>query len=604
MDVNRINSNVKLINFDYFVERGTILNEMARQTLTFYEYPKINEAYGRLRKYISSSIGEKKSSTIDQISYRYMYDVIADISDVDNSIDLPKQTDQLKNFVRLKLKELMTENPDIESELISDIDNNQRFDKFYAWYLQNPGNRSRGASDFMKEISSYTIEEFNDLRKVIEPVRKFIKQIESSRKRMKNAGEFTMGMSDFKPEYEDDFDEELSSPNLVYANECLNIISQLKQIRLNIFPDEGKRMPTSKDVSKSLFADQIYGNRLPEKYKNPQNEADYLISKVKVNVFDYFETMFERYIEEGVGQNSEGMDTLIDEVSKSKLLKQLIEYVKHTAETTLASKIEPESDSYPNFNDQVVNGVFAELENTNTENENIKNLQAFYSSNYPDMDIDQLKDTFKNWTLADKKRSDGIRKQIMDSMESELNAALFKSMGGDSKETIAALDKYDLEKQFLATQSKIKYLKAIGQPTNYLETSLEKIKNKLGKGSDVDNTSKTVVKKARNPYNNKLSELKSKIGEAQDEMKTAIEGEDKQQMQNKINALLQQYVTVNNLVQKWDAENKKSEDEEGTGAYMTEQFKRDNKFSKFSNAKIINEGYKSLPSQQNILMLE
>ena len=63
---------MELINFDYFVKRGTVLTEMARPVSTF-KSPELNAAYGKLRDVCGKESGERRSSSIDNIVLPYLF---------------------------------------------------------------------------------------------------------------------------------------------------------------------------------------------------------------------------------------------------------------------------------------------------------------------------------------------------------------------------------------------------------------------------------------------------------------------------------------------------------------------------------------------------
>jgi len=67
---------MELINFDYFVKRGTVLTEMARPSTKLGRDPRIQEAVPILRKHLRLNHGYAQPSSAELASYRYLFNLL------------------------------------------------------------------------------------------------------------------------------------------------------------------------------------------------------------------------------------------------------------------------------------------------------------------------------------------------------------------------------------------------------------------------------------------------------------------------------------------------------------------------------------------------
>jgi hypothetical protein len=294
-------------NFDYFVSRGTILNEMARPAKGLgIKSPTLVGVYGRLRTEIKSRDPTLLPTPIQLKAFLYLYklsDEVGAFDEVQQELYMSSKTGRMlivPLIVTLINQSLDNGTFDEQkqqkvAELAQDP---EKLDNFLVVKDTNKGNRSLGGDKAFERVTEVPKKEYVKTAVGIAPLLAELNRLQGIRKHQKRPPQ---GVS-AQPQQE----SEPSNPNLQIAKDILDILGAVSSARSKLRANEDLY-----DVEpKSVWA-----------AKTPQNDLNSIIKRIPDKVFDAtietLSNLIEAKIDAGTGQSAEGFLKLVDRLKQS-----------------------------------------------------------------------------------------------------------------------------------------------------------------------------------------------------------------------------------------------------------------------------------------------
>lgn len=338
------------LSFDYFVERGTILTEMARPPSTFSD-SEVNSAYGQLRRYFSNKYGVKAPDSINVYVFHYIYDVLYDLlpEDVIDEVVGPKLTHNggdIKLVVTELVKIALNTGAITTTQLAQALKDYDSFDKLVPVIKANAGNRARGRNRSIQDVTGATYDEFLKLTTQTEDLRKKMNAIMRGRA----VSRTTLGDKSRYNQIATVGESDNVSPNVQNAMNLSDILGKISKIRSQM-RDNGE---LDDENPPSLWAS-----------KSPQFQLKQNIKALSDKEFD--ETigglidLIEQKIESGVGQTTPGFVKLINNLKSlpnySKAVISILSHAVDELHTYTPNESTTEESPLAGYDDDVVSKV-------------------------------------------------------------------------------------------------------------------------------------------------------------------------------------------------------------------------------------------------------
>jgi hypothetical protein len=292
---------MRSFDFNYFVKRGEVLNEMARPVSMFSSIsPELNKIYANLLK-SQQAQGVSAAATRQIIIWRFFIDAINDFLDIyhtdegelSTSLEITKKltgkTDH--DSILLALTEILKNNKELLRnqkfmQYISDLDNIDRF-KNYAGFgvSKSTSKRRMGRENELTDVTGHGISEFEQTSSNARDLVLAMNKIMGNRKRKKlsNNGNVTDSVSD---NY---------NPNMDYAHGIIDAIEtiidskneymeevQSGQIEIEELPRDIQVLVNSKSVDADLnYIKGMYETMISDNTGTTPEEFNIFLSKLK-----------------------------------------------------------------------------------------------------------------------------------------------------------------------------------------------------------------------------------------------------------------------------------------------------------------------------------
>jgi len=390
-------------NFDYFVSRGTILNEMARPASGLgIKDPVLVGAYGNLRKAIRANDPTQNMSSVDVKAFRFLYRIIDDLGGFDEAqqeiYDASKTGRMFIVPTIAQLINLSVENGTVDvNKVAAFAQDPDKLENFLNYSEMNKGNRAIGGDKAFERVTNVPKKEYVETAVDIAPLLAELNRLQGIRKHVKKPQQGVSGQPQQEPEP--------SNPNLQIAKDILDILGAVSSARSKLRANEDLY-----DVEpKSVWA-----------AKTPQNDLNSIIKRIPDKVFDAtietLSNLIETKIDAGTGQSAEGFLKLVDRLKQSP-----------STPTALVALF-----------DYIVDRLADE------ESKTIEELEQDFSIEGYDPDIlekvldtPEDKETFKNWVQTKKKwreELDNIAIRRYEDKMSNLASLLKGASGGQPPE--------------------------------------------------------------------------------------------------------------------------------------------------------------------------
>lgn len=342
------------INFDYFVERGVLLTEMARPvSLTGINNPppELLNAYQKLRTYIKSHYGINNSSSIDLFAFRCIYYIIEKyLSRDEQSVweSMPKQSSPVKNLTLQYLNKVMVTKPESVSEVIEGITNPEKIEELRIRMMQTVKhqNRSEGKDKQFSELTGMGRDEFRQLTFQLEP---FIKKMNSLMRAKRTSITRVGDRSKFLQKTE----TENVNPNIQTATDISTILSEMSAFR--------EKLRSSGDLD-SKEETSMWAS------KDPSNQLKLIMKAIPDKIFEAYignlMITMEEKIEGGTGQSITGFLKLVDAIKKQpnspKAINQLFNLIVQRIQSNSVEDIyqsQEDTNQFEGYDSDVINKV-------------------------------------------------------------------------------------------------------------------------------------------------------------------------------------------------------------------------------------------------------
>jgi len=530
------------INFDYFVERGTILTEMARlATLSGVKNPPpaLVKAYAELRTVLGKKYGYDRSSSIDCIVFSFIYQELSnDTSPEHNALwrSAKKNCPQRKNAALSILDDLNSKGYDF-TELISAMHDEDKVNGFVESWQNSDGSRNKGIENVLSKAGSSRKEYMqlaSELKPIIAQMMREMGWRKTSRTRRGEKSKYFKIPSSTPKESDNQESFELKSdPNFANTELVLDAIELLESYNDTV-------SSTIKQIK------QLYQQRLDD--GKPISREKFLSHMVK-NISSI--------------PNANIKSELIDLV---KLFKEL--------ESDIAEIEDPDTEM----------GSIALMIN------NMNMSDSVTSSDLPEnisIDNDILLKYLKDSDILNKfKLLLNLKKELDQDyaskklekikMATEFEPDVTKSSSGNQQTIIFAKEKEIEQKQ------------ASGEDVSKDLIDLSKMKKRL-EYIDSAASSNTPQVKSANQLGGQLKALNRQLELLQNDLSKAVDEEDKAPIQRKIDGLEKLYDKLTGDLM--DAKERESTMSESVLSYMEEQVFRDNKFGS-QKGQFVDRGFK------------
>lgn len=293
---------MRSFDFNYFVKRGDILNEMARPVALFnFVNPEFNQIYANLLK--SQQVqGISEVSTRQIIVWRFLIDAINEFGEIYHneegelatSLEICKELTGASNHGALSqavvtvLKDniKITKSPKF-SQYISDPENIERF-KNYAGFgvSKSSSNRRRGRENELTNITGQGISEFEQTTSNARDLVLTMNKIMGNRKKKKLINSGIESSADISDNY---------NPNIDYAHSIVDAIETLidskneymqevesGQIEIEELPRDVQILINSKSVDADLnYIKDMYETMISDNTGTTPEEFELFLSKLK-----------------------------------------------------------------------------------------------------------------------------------------------------------------------------------------------------------------------------------------------------------------------------------------------------------------------------------
>lgn len=336
----------KKFNFDYCVNRVQILKEMARPVNLFgMGQTELNSAYDSLRKYINSKTMESSGITTEK-ALQYMRQYLEDNVNLteDEIKSMKSRTGGFQaGAIKTILAKVAKDGRLNKQDFISHITDEEEIENFLDVRKTIKGSRAIGRDKEVQELTEISREELSELSAKMVPIAREI----SRRMRIKDNVGVDTNVGDNEPEYDN---------NTLFAEYIVDNINKflMRQRQAEI---EGRL--SENDNERSLFAD-----------RNDSPEIK-IFKAVQPRDVQAIKGMYEKRIQDGIGETPEGFHTFITKMENKGLsplhiqfLKQIFKESEMDYDNFMQDKRDPNAQipDLPGFDGEVVKSVIQDDE--------------------------------------------------------------------------------------------------------------------------------------------------------------------------------------------------------------------------------------------------
>lgn len=297
----------KKINFEYCVKRAEVLTEMARPVNLFGLMEReLNNAYDFLRKHIQERTMESSGITSEKairMIIKYIKDTVQLSNDEIKSIEQTTRGGVQLGKMKMLIDKVVKDRRLDKRGLIEYITNPEKIDHFLDFTIMNQGNRAQGREKEIQKETDLTREELAELTRRMLPYAREIGKLMRQK-----AGLYDPDMGESDTEFND---------KVVYADYIVDAIQKFLIKKNSLKEVEDYSDPRER----SLFAS-----------KKEDNSIYSAVSERDINMFLNY---FQKKVDSGEGETSEGFDEFINKL-KSKGLSEkqsaFVNLIKNTAD--------------------------------------------------------------------------------------------------------------------------------------------------------------------------------------------------------------------------------------------------------------------------------
>lgn len=572
------------MNFDYFVERGTILNEMARPVAIFGNFPQVKDSYVRLYNNIKNS-GDVNPSQTSQIrnrlynyTERFLNQLPEEVMDYYKSIATNSNT-RFANWAKI-MDDLLNKGQIDPSQLITFWDS--IFDSGEGESSEGQTQETSEDSDEDSQMLSYiTSDDTDEVDRLASNLR-----IGVNRRMKELTGDKTYPMSYLQY-------TKLYSYLEPRLRQALNGSRQLRKSK----NPEASSEPSEGD--------------LQNPYEDVQGWIEDAAETLKEGILSYKELYDSGEIE---------LDEIVDESGRVDKLAQILVLWKRenfekslndivTSFANLKNKPSPDKfmEKMTNLSDQMADAgnksasalfmalgrEFKELYETEAPEEYSETDEQPYIG----FDTRILKkvfglgeglELFKAWYEFRKSLQDFNMERLDFRRSNDFLDAKERLRAHIAGETMNKSNESGLTKAIVRQRAVIANMQDAGEDTTKEELRLKKMEDNLGKNTSVE------PKQQKNPWQKRIDDTQIKIAHAQEALQSADPAYAKQLTQSigRLNAELEMYYQK---ASEWKPV------QESVSFYMVEQVQRDNKFGK-SPTQFKDRGFKKFQNYNQWLV--
>lgn len=305
-------------NFDYFVKRGTVLNEMARPVKGLgLKSPILIGVYAKLRTEIRQRNPTLNPNSILLKSMLYLYklaDETEAFDDVQDEIytSSRKDANTIPPLIVTLINQSLEKGTLDEQKVAELAQNPDNLDDFLAYLETNQGNRAAGAVKRFEKVTGGSKQEHVDTAVEIAPLLAKLNRLQGTRKAFKK----TPG--DSQPTI-----EEPPNPNLQIASDIVNILGAISTAKSKLRSNEDLYDTQPKS---------IWSTKSPQHSQSGLND---ILTRVSDKIFnasiETLSNLIEAKIDSGAGQSTEGFLKLVDRIKQSPntppALSELFDYI-------------------------------------------------------------------------------------------------------------------------------------------------------------------------------------------------------------------------------------------------------------------------------------
>ena len=548
------------VNFDYFVERGAILTEMAgrKATLPGMSNPsaELLAAYTQFRKFIKTTYGIANSSSLDLFAFRAIYYIIEEYLSEEEILDyesIPKMQSPVKILVTKYLNRVIKDNPEAIPEIISSMENSELIDQLRVRMMQTAKNQSRttGKSRSFADTTGLDRVSFMQMTAILEPLIKQMNTMMGSRKT-------SLTRSGEKSKYATKAPESVD-PNVKTATDISTILSEISAFREKL--RASGELGDKEEVS--MWAS-----------KDPSSKLKQSMKAISDNVFDAYignlMTTIDAKIEAGTGQTLTGFLKLVNSIkqqpSSPKPIIELFDYILEKIQSDSVEDIyqtQEDEQEFEGYAPEVVNAVLTT----------------------PDQ-----KEMFAEWLSAHKKEREALDAELTRKYEDKISDLMMRLKGNDVGSSKSSSG--NQQTIIFAKEKEIEQKQASGEDVSKDLIDLSKMKKRL----EYIDTSDDSPRSQKNPWNKKISDVDQKIQFAQEELQTENDPSRIRELKQIIARLGAQLEMFYQKASEWQPV------QESVLSYMEEQTQRDSKFGK-QRGQFVDRGFKKAKNYGHWLMM-